>query len=661
MAIKLNIKIMVVPTLRYSATISLKIRMFSLTTRIYNILYARIFSMKRIVINILLLILMSSVMLSASTQEEDRYSELRNRYNELKQDKKKRQYRVYWSNIAKELNKLSETAEPKLKVRIYFTLGEVYRDLRKITLSPYDFDSAIEYYRKVYTEFPNSNLADDALYYTGKLYLEVENDTDTAIKFFKRIRDEYKKGDCYEKAITILNSVPDSDLKEVTTTKKEEEKTTKEESVKPEEVEREETTQETSQKVLSELKEMKLQIGESGAICELFTTSNVRYVYKELPEDPKNAKPPRIYIDLIDTKLGANIEKTKNIENGFLKAIRLGQFADNTVRIVFDLASIQTYLIYTAEEPYRIVMHFGDLKNVKPILPEADGGWVMKEEDVGYKEKLPESQKVEKVEKGKDDAINMKIVESVKSDLKKNISEKKTDSIPLSKQLGLKVKRIVIDPGHGGDDTGAVGKSGLKEKDVVLDIALELARIIKKNTDIEVILTRDSDTTLKLSERAAMAREKKADLFISIHANANKNKKFSGVEVYYLNNTDDRASQKVAMLENVNSDKSISDLKMTLLDLAISANVDESMRLANFVQGGIVSKLKQKYPDVKDRGVKYALFYVLFGTEIPSILVETSFISNPVEEKRFKNKEYKRLIAEGIYEGIIKYIGNNDL
>ena len=605
--------------------------------------------MKRIVAQIFILLFVFTVMVSAS-REEERYTELRNKYNELKQDKKKRKYRVYWSRIAKELNALSETAEPKLKVRIYFTLGELYRDLRRITLSPYDFDSAIEYYRKVYTDFPDSNLADDALYYTGKLYLEVENDTDTAIKFFKRIRDEYKKGDFYDKAITILNSVPDSDLRE--------EKGKKVEEAKVEEVAKGATEQETPQKALSELKDIKLEVGENGAVCELYTTSQVRYVYKELPEDPKNAKPPRIYIDLIDTRLGGDIEKTKVIEKGFLKAVRVGQFADNTVRIVFDLLSIQTYLIYAAEQPYRIVMHFGDIKNVKPILSTQQVTQVM---DGGYENRSLATEKTEEEEGPVDASINKRIVESLKSDLRRNISEKKTDSIPLSKQLGLKVKRIVIDPGHGGEDTGAIGKSGLMEKDVVLDIALELARIIKKNTDIEVILTRDSDTTLKLSERAALAREKKADLFISIHANANKNKKFSGVEVYYLNNTDDRASQKVAMLENMNSDKSISDLKMTLLDLAISANVDESMRLAQFVQNGIVSKLRSKYPDVKDRGVKYALFYVLFGTEVPSILVETSFISNPVEEKRLRSKEYKRLIAEGIYEGIIKYIERKDL
>ncbi len=603
--------------------------------------------MSRVIYTSLIFVIFSSGNLYADNYE-DRYTELKNKYYELRLDKKKRQYRIYWSKISKELIKLSEKAEPRLKVKIYFILGELFRDLRKITLSPYDFDSAVEYYKKVYTEFPDSSLSDDALYYTGKLYLEVENDTDTAIKYFKLIREKYPKGDYYDKAITILNSVPDSDKsgadsEEPKVSKEEEEKTETEarkEGIKP------------SQKVLSVLNDVKLKMGEKGAVCELFTSSSVRYVYKELPEDQKAGKPPRIYIDLIDTRLSEKVNKLYSIEKGFLKAVRIGQFADGTVRIVFDLLSIQTYLIYAAENPDRIVMHFGDIENVVPVEMQKE---VERKAEVVEKG-IQDAGEVQKREERDVDEINNKIVESIKNNLKKNTMEKKIDSIPLSKQLGLKVKRIVIDPGHGGEDQGAVGKGGLKEKDVVLDISLELAKIIKKNTDLEVILTRDTDTYIKLSERAAFAREKKADIFISIHANANKNKKFSGVEVYYLNNTDDRAAQKVAMLENINSDKSISDLKMTLLDLAISANVDESMRLAQYVQDGIVSKLRRKYPDVKDRGVKYALFYVLFGTEIPSILVETSFISNPTEEKRLRSKEYKRLIAEGIYEGIVKYI-----
>ncbi len=639
---------------------------------IITILYGRLFvDMPGLYKNIFVFLLIGfySLNLLAAT-DEDKYLELRNSYNELKQNKKKRQYRVYWSRISSELIKLSEKAEPKLKVRIYFTLGELFRDLRKITLSPYDFESAIEYYKKVYSEFPDSNLADDALYYTGKLYLEVENDTDQAISFFEKITTSYAKGDYFDKASTILNSLGTNvnQKKEVSKEQKETQEIEKKKSEKKKEEEKEtevkesdNLTQEQVSLKLINLENVILKISEEGAICELMVSGNVRYLYKELPEDKKNNKPPRIYIDLIDTRLGENIEKFKSIEKGFIKTIRLGQFADNTVRIVFDLVDIKTYLIFLEENPYKIVVHFGDVTNQTNMtsmeMRQTEKATAPGKIEPSAQKVSDESQKVKKGdEEESKDAINLKIVESMKDSLRKNISEKKADSIPLSKQLGLKVKRIIIDAGHGGDDFGAIGKSGLKEKDVVLDIALELLRIIKKNTDIEAILTRNTDTTLKLSERAALAREKKADLFISIHANANKNKKFSGVEVYYLNNTDDRASQKVAMLENVNSDKSISDLKMTLLDLAISANVDESMRMAQYVQEGIVSKLRKKYPDVKDRGVKYALFYVLFGTEIPSILVETSFISNPVEEKRLKSKEYKKLIAEGIYEGIMKYI-----
>lgn len=590
-----------------------------------------------------------------ATTDEESYLEIRSRYNDLKQDKKKRHYRVHWSRIASQLTKLSERAEPKLKVRIFFTLGELYRELRKISLSPYDFESAIKYYKKVYSEFPDSNLADDALFYTGKLYLEVENDTEKAITFFEKITASYPKGDYFERASTILNSMG-YDASRESKTGSAEEGASKKEEIQP-------VAKEQRAVDLMSLEDVVLKIGEDGAICEMLVSGDVRYLYKELPEDRQNNKPPRIYVDLIDTRLSESIQRIRSIERGFIRGVRMGQFADNTVRIVFDLVSIKSYLIFVQENPYKIVVQFGDISNqggmttvsmrqIGQQVSEVKGEIQAKETVI-----LPEGQNKTDAS---EDLINVKIVESIKSDLKKNIIEKKTDSISLSRQLGLKVKRIVIDPGHGGEDHGATGASGLKEKDVALNIALELAKIIKKNSDIEVILTRESDITLKLSERTALAKERRADLFISIHANANKNKKISGVEVYYLNNTDDRASQRVAMLENINSDKSISDLKMTLLDLAISANVDESMRLAQYVQDGIVTSLKKRYPEVKDRGVKYALFYVLFGTEIPSILIETSFISNPTEEKRLRSREYRRLIAKGIFEGIMRYIRGTD-
>jgi len=232
------------------------------------------------------------------------------------------------------------------------------------------------------------------------------------------------------------------------------------------------------------------------------------------------------------------------------------------------------------------------------------------------------------------------------------------NGISLSEQLGLKFRRIVIDPGHGGDDTGATGKKKTKEKDVVLEIAKKLADKLRENVNVEVIMTRVDDRTVSLSERAQLARAVKADLFISIHANANPNRKHRGIETYYLNNTDDRAAQKVAAMENETSDKGLSDLRMTLLDLALSANVDDSIRLANLIQRSAVDTVRGKYPDVPDHGVKYALFYVLVGTEVPSVLVETSFISNPTEEARLKDPKYQEMLADGIFQGIKTYVGD---
>ena len=254
------------------------------------------------------------------------------------------------------------------------------------------------------------------------------------------------------------------------------------------------------------------------------------------------------------------------------------------------------------------------------------------------------------------------MIVAMKEGLKQKIKNGTADAgIPLSEQLGLKFRRIVIDPGHGGDDNGAMGKKKTREKDVALAIAKKLSAKLKDKLKIEVVMTRTDDRTVPLSERAALARAVKADLFISIHANANPNRKFRGIETYYLNNTDDRAAQKVAAMENAVSDRALSDLKMTLLDLALSANVEDSIRLANLIQKSAIDTVSVKYDGIKDHGVKYALFYVLFGTEVPSVLVETSFISNPVEEQRLGSGKYQDLIAEGIFQGVMKYIGDRKI
>lgn len=228
--------------------------------------------------------------------------------------------------------------------------------------------------------------------------------------------------------------------------------------------------------------------------------------------------------------------------------------------------------------------------------------------------------------------------------------------VTLAEQLGLKVRRVVIDPGHGGHDSGAVGHSGNQEKDISLAISKKLAKELEK-AGLEVLLTRDDDTFVRLEDRATFANDAKGDLFISVHCNSAPTRKLRGIEVYTLNTSSDRYSIRLAARENASSEKSISDLQFILADLATKANTEESSNLATQVQRSLVSKLGGKYKDVKDLGHKQALFYVLLGAKMPAVLVETSFLSNPEEEKRLSSDEYQDQVASAIAAGVQEFLG----
>ena len=232
--------------------------------------------------------------------------------------------------------------------------------------------------------------------------------------------------------------------------------------------------------------------------------------------------------------------------------------------------------------------------------------------------------------------------------------------LTLAEQLGLKVRRVVIDAGHGGHDTGAIGRKGTQEKEVTLAIAQKLARELR-NRGLEVMLTRDGDRYLKLEERARMANEMRGDLFISIHCNSAPTSKLRGIETYTLNTSADRYSIRLAARENASSEKGISDLQFILADLATKANTEESTRLATRVQKNLVSHLSSSYKGVKDLGTKEALFYVLLGARMPAILVETSFLSHAEEESRLASEKYQEDVAQAIALGVEDFLGRRQL
>ncbi len=223
--------------------------------------------------------------------------------------------------------------------------------------------------------------------------------------------------------------------------------------------------------------------------------------------------------------------------------------------------------------------------------------------------------------------------------------------LSLAQQLGLKVRRVIIDAGHGGHDTGAIGPKGTREKDVALSIAKKLALKLEE-AGLEVVLTRDDDTYVKLEDRTRFANREKGDLFISVHCNAAPSKTLRGIETYTLNTSSNRYSIRLAARENSTTERGVGDLQYILADLATKANTGESAHLAERVQRSLVRNLSGSYKGVKDLGTKEALFFVLLGAKMPSILVETSFLSNPEEEERLADEKYQQGVADSISEAV---------
>jgi len=314
------------------------------------------------------------------------------------------------------------------------------------------------------------------------------------------------------------------------------------------------------------------------------------------------SNPDRLYFDLKNSLLSKKVKPSLPIKDGILEDVRVGQFDKDTVRVVLDLQKFVSFKVFMLEDPYRLVI------------------------DV-FGEKIPAG----------------------------------SESSPYKRQSErlAAIKRVVIDPGHGGRDPGAIGPRGLREKDVVLAVAKKLGKILEKDYNMEVILTRDRDVFIPLEERTAIANSKKADLFISIHANASRRRAARGIETYILNWTTDREAMRVAARENAISFKRMqqaqSELQIILKDLARDNKKDESMKLAYNVQVSMIDTLREHYNGIVDLGVKQALFYVLVGAEMPSILVEISFITNRYEERLLSQRNYREKIAKAIAQGVKYY------
>jgi N-acetylmuramoyl-L-alanine amidase len=226
----------------------------------------------------------------------------------------------------------------------------------------------------------------------------------------------------------------------------------------------------------------------------------------------------------------------------------------------------------------------------------------------------------------------------------------------LTRALGLKIGRIVVDAGHGGHDSGTLGPGGIQEKDVVLDVALRLGKLLRQRMGSEVIYTRDDDTFIPLEERTAIANKSQADLFISVHANSSSDPTARGVETYYLNFTTSPDALEVAARENAVSDESIHELSGLVKKITLKDKIDESREFAADVNSSLYGGLERGNPGLRDRGVKKAPFVVLIGANMPSILAEISFLTNPDDATELRDPQYRERIADSLYRGVAKYV-----
>jgi len=341
----------------------------------------------------------------------------------------------------------------------------------------------------------------------------------------------------------------------------------------------------------------------------VYLSQPVSFEKQELAADRDH--PRRLALDLRPALLDGQ-GSLRTVGDSLLHRVRAAQHGPDTVRVVLDLKGQDAYQVFTLGDPPRLIVDLGVREAQREAIARAVPRAAPDDEDA---------------ESGR-----------------------------------RPIRRIIVDAGHGGHDTGAIGPRGVREKDVTLAMARRLAEKLR-GQGFEVTLTRTDDRYLKLEERTAMANMARGDLFVSLHTNANPRRDRSGVETYFLNVTDDRYARRLAARENgsLELEETPRDVQRILTDLDSKASAGASRTLARMVQKEITLRTRQSQGPVRDRGVKNALFYVLLGARMPAVLVETAFISNRAEEKRLASPAYQQLVADGVTRAVVEFAGQSRL
>lgn len=540
---------------------------------------------------------------SARDRGEDLFSEALSLYIDLASSPEKSSNKQIWDTIARAFYSVYENYTDSTRAPdALFISGRMYEEIGNRFDSRSDYDRSISLSREFVIKYPSNDLADDAQIRIARIVEKIGSKSEAYIEY-QRVVDNFPRGDMVHIARNKLGELS---------------------PFKPAAQERRRTYTTDTRPKITKIRHWST---DNYTRVVIHVNEELPFESRFLRADPQINTPPRLYVDVKDVTIDNQLY-VEPVEKGLLEQIKFGRNTDDTVRVVLYINSFEDYRVFSLTNPYRIVMDIqGEGADPYRIFARDDG-----------KQKTQSPTSVTRRTPG-------------------------TESQPrietLRQALGLKIRTVVIDPGHGGHDPGAIGPTGLKEKDVVLQISHKLKEILEKNGQhigIEnVYMTRYDDRFVPLEERTAIARKHNADLFISIHANASTNRNAQGLETYVMGFTEDRRVLALAARENAQTAKRVSDLKEIIQNYLTSSKIEESEKFARYVQNSIYAKVSPSYQPFVNRGYKKAPFIVLIGADIPSILVETSFISNPTEEKRLRDPKFREKIAQGIFSGIKQY------
>ncbi len=538
-------------------------------------------------------------------------------------------------------------------------MGEIYEEMARRLDNKKYLHSAIGAYEYLLEEYPHSRYRHNALLTIGRIYREELGQPEEALQQFELYLKRYPRHQMVQQAREAVRAIKQG-------------LATREQAVS------------VARNFASGGSRRKSSSGRPLVTnIRHWATPDYTRVVIDVEEKVKYrigrlVNPDRIYFDLQDTEIDPAVSgKSFPVDYGLLKQVRIAPNRTGVSRVVLDLGNITDYSVFELPNPYRLVVDIhgegsqGGQGNGLPDVQVADvqiadaqaqtplagPGGNARSDGVASSEEIREELFASAAETAAPAGASENAVATAEPVFGKIQTAKPNGdgSHSLIRALGLKIARITIDPGHGGRDTGTIGPSGLQEKELVLDVAQRLGPLIVERLGSEVLYTREDDSFVPLETRTAIANEKRADLFISIHANSSRSRSARGIETYYLNFTTDAEALEVAARENAVSQESIYQLQDLVQRIAQQEKMGESKEFAIRVQSALWKNIGNGTQRMKNRGVKKAPFVVLIGANMPSVLAEVAFLSNPQDEKLLRTDEHRQKIAEALYAGIEEY------